>query len=109
MTETQGSPPEKLPPLDRDDPSETLPPEVPEPEPMPGAEPVNPPEERPDEPGETTPDDDTIEPDEGTGALWDQRGSLGTSPRAFLASLVGLEGRPRSHPYRTLIWVGVID
>ena len=72
MTQTPGSAPEELPPLDPTDPSEALPPEVPAPEPMPGAEPVNPPEERPDEPGQTTPDDDTIEPDEGTGALWDQ-------------------------------------
>ena len=73
MSETSGGPSEKLPPLDPDDSSEQLPRDVKEPEPEAGEEPVNPPEQRPDEPGQTTPDDDTIEPDEGTGALWDQR------------------------------------
>lgn len=73
MTETPGDRPDALPDLDREDPAEALPPEVDEPEPAPGGEPVNPPEERPDEPGESTPDDDTIQPDEGTGSLADQR------------------------------------
>lgn len=73
MSETSGGASQQLPPLDSEDPAEQLPPEVPEPEPMPGDDPVNPPEERPDEPGETRPHDDTIQPDEGTGSLWDQR------------------------------------
>lgn len=73
MTETPGQRSEELPDLDPEDPAEELPREVPESEPASGDEPVNPAEERPDEPGQTTPDDDTIEPDEGTGALWDQR------------------------------------
>jgi hypothetical protein len=73
MSETPGGTSEQLPPLDPEDPDEQLPTEVSEPEPVSGEDPVNPPEQRPDEPGQTRPDDDTIEPDEGTGSLWDQR------------------------------------
>jgi len=51
-----------------------LPVERPEPEPTPGEEPVNPPDQHPDEPGETTPDENTIKPDEGTGS------ALGPAP-----------------------------
>ena len=50
-----------------------LPVERPEPEPTPGEELVNRPDQHPDEPGEMTPDENTIEPDDGTRALWDRR------------------------------------
>jgi hypothetical protein len=44
-----------------------VPVERPEPEPTP-EEPVDPPDQHPDEPGETTPDENTIKPDDGTGS-----------------------------------------
>ncbi len=73
MSDTSGERLEPLPDLDPQDEDQPMPNEAPEPEPAAGEGPVNPPANNPDEPGQTRPDDDIIEPDEGTSSLADQR------------------------------------